>query len=380
MLRMLTLLLLVGLIVPIPAYAASEPTSAPLAVAQEESELAEWRWPALGISFQYPASWSSVNEQGFDFLLVENIEDANNTGFTGAQSGELETGSTVEDTFLQLVTQYGGEAEELDLNGVAAYSLEFTPGTGRTVRLVGFESAGGVMALLIFSSLEENWETYSQSAEMIVDSLTITPLELDVAALDSNVTENFEADQVIRVGAADAPVKLVEVMDFSCPHCARYESSIQRLIQDYVVAGQLQIEFRFATFVGNDLSVTATQAQYCAASLGFGWQMHEKLFDIQLQEGANMFLPDNINSVVRTIEGADAAAFETCLAESPYGDLIERDAQFIEDYEVGGTPTMLFGQGDGELGYMLAGNGDELRGAIPVVEIYTYLDDLLSEE
>lgn len=376
----LLLLLVLSLALPLSANAAPIlPQPAPIQ-AQSEGDLAEWRWPTLGLTFQYPSTWTAVNEQGFDFLLVESTEAGANTGFVGVQSAPVEAGSSVEDTMLQLVVQYGGEAEEIDLGGVLGYRLEFAPDTGRQVRLIGFEPSEGIIALFVFSSLSENWEAFSALADAIESSASITPLALDTADLDSALSQSFADGQFLRLGSPDAPIKIVEVVDFSCPHCARYELSIERLIQDYVLTGQAQLEFRLATFVGNQLSEVATQAQYCAADLGFGWQMHERLFQVQLQEGANMFTTENINSIVRTLEGVDAAAFETCLAEAPYSDLIERDAQFIQDNDVQGTPSLMFAQGDAPLGFMLGSSGDPLRGAIPLAEVYTYLDGLLVSE
>lgn len=351
-----------------------------IAVAQEDDNQ-EVYLPNLGLTLIYPPTWSALPNPNFDIILVENPDDEQ-SGFVGVQSNNLPPEETLESLMAGLAEQFGGEAESADLNGVEAWQFEVSNDVAEvpsTIRVIGFEPSPDYVALLIASSPSEQWEAFIPNAETVLTSLVITPLELDTTSLDEQFLASFENEQILRLGDADAPVAVVEVLDFSCGHCANYSLSVKRLIQDYVNSGKIQLEFRFATFVGQDLSQLATHAQYCAASQGFGWQMHTALFDIHLQEGPQNFTADNINSVVRTFEGVDAEAFETCLTDQPFADLLTRDSDYLGEAGVDGTPSILVGVGDESPTFLIGDSGSPLGGGVALQVLYNRLDELVAE-
>ena len=67
-----------------------------------------------------------------------------------------------------------------------------------------------------------------------------------------------------RMGNPDAPVKLVEYLSLTCPHCAHFaEEGAPSLIRNHVRSGRVSLEYR--NFVLNAYDLAATFLSRCAA-------------------------------------------------------------------------------------------------------------------
>lgn len=67
-----------------------------------------------------------------------------------------------------------------------------------------------------------------------------------------------------RMGNPDAPLKLVEFVSLTCPHCATFAAeAIPPLIRDHVASGRVSLEYR--NFVLNPLDLVAAAISRCAA-------------------------------------------------------------------------------------------------------------------
>ena len=71
-----------------------------------------------------------------------------------------------------------------------------------------------------------------------------------------------------RMGNPDAPVKVVEYLSLTCPHCAEFaHSGAPALIRDYVRTGRASLEYR--NFVLNGVDVAASLVARCGGTAGF---------------------------------------------------------------------------------------------------------------
>jgi predicted DsbA family dithiol-disulfide isomerase len=346
----------------------------PLAAqAQDAAETSTWHWPETGIRFEYPADWSFERVEGFEFVLQASDELPRGMGL---QVFPLVEGDTLSDVFESISEEMGVEAETIELGGVDAMMLVLPEDSGRQSLLVGYTPDEASLVLISFSSATEIWDDFSGQIDQVMESAIITEVALDAEILNEQMLANFEADQTLSVGEADADVLLIEVIDFSCPHCANYVPSIERLIQDYVMSGDMKIEFHTVTFVGHELSVVASNAQYCATSLGFGWDMHDLLFHLQLTEGREFFSNENLIAAVTSAE-LDSEGFAECLEANTYNDLVERDIAYGEENDVQGTPSILLGASDEEPAYLSGADGEPIRGGVRLVVLYQQVDALL---
>ena len=347
-----------------------------LPVQAQESETLHWRWPEYGLAFDYPADWVPQAQDNFEFILASPTNS-----FVGLQASPLTDDENIDSVFDEIAGNLNAEITSFELDGVDARSL-FIPGEGDGLqaRLIGYTTESGTMVLLLFGGSPSEWEAFEPQINALLDSIVISRLKLNTDELDNMLTESFKADETLRLGNADAPVTIVEVIDFSCPHCANYSISIERIIQDYVLPGNAQLTLKLVTFVGQELSEVAVQAEYCAASLGFGWQMHGLLFDIHVNEGSANFTPEFLNEAVAERLDVDTEAFTACLADGTYAHLLEQEQDIIDEYNVTGTPSILFAAGDETPDYIRTTGDEPVRGGVRLIRVYEYLDELLGTD
>ena len=146
------------------------------------------------------------------------------------------------------------------------------------------------------------------------------------------------------LGAADAPVTLVQYEDFQCSHCLRYTVEHEPfLVEEYVKPGLLRIEFRHLPVVGTE-STTAARGSVCAAGQDRFWEYANRLFVIQADDG---FRPDRgafdepaLTDLAGDL-GLDEDAFAACLANPD--TLSAVSANLAEARAVGfrGTPSFI---------------------------------------
>jgi protein-disulfide isomerase len=91
------------------------------------------------------------------------------------------------------------------------------------------------------------------------------------------------------LGAAAAPVTLVEFADLKCPICRQYSLDVlPTLLQRYVRAGKLKIQFRAQHFVGEQLnpgdSLAAARFAEAAARQNRLWSFAELFYANQQNE------------------------------------------------------------------------------------------------
>ncbi len=84
-------------------------------------------------------------------------------------------------------------------------------------------------------------------------------------------------------GNPDAPVTLIEYLDFECEVCGAYFPLIQQLAKDY--PNDLKIVTRYFPIAGHRNSNTAAVAVEAAGRQGKYWEMHDLLFTEQKNWG-----------------------------------------------------------------------------------------------
>jgi protein-disulfide isomerase len=351
--------------------------------AQDSAESKLWRWPELGLSMEYPADWSfALNQNNFVFVLfAPQSEDATSPDFVGLQLGNLGPDESVATYFEAFSQQTGVAYEETSFGNLQALSLE-TPKdvNGFRGRLIGFAPSETQIALLIFYGAADNWDAFQATIESILASAEVAPLALDTERLNAQMQSTLAEEGVLGVGDMAAPVRVMEVLDFSCPHCVDYSNSVSRLVQDYELGEKADVRliFNLQTFVGGEVSQTAALAAYCAAELGRGWDFHKALFALYESNGRAAYSAESIQRVAASVE-LDGEALATCISDKRYADALTRDAQTAEALGVTGTPAILFARGDEEFAFLTNSRGEALGGGLPLVAVYDHLDNLLAE-
>lgn len=162
------------------------------------------------------------------------------------------------------------------------------------------------------------------------------------------------------LGPNDAPITIVEFIDFQCPFCKRFnEETYQPLLDAY--PGQIRFVYRNLplTSIHPD-AMSAAVASLCANEQNAYMDFHDKLFsrdvlgrDVYLQYANEL----NLN----------VAEFSTCLDSGKFDDFISQDMDFAFNLGVQSTPTFFV-------------NGLAVVGAQPLSNFQNLIDKELAGE
>jgi len=141
------------------------------------------------------------------------------------------------------------------------------------------------------------------------------------------------------LGAADAPVTIIEYASMTCPHCAAFhKETMPRIKSEFIDKGLVRFVFR--PFPLDQLAAAASLLAQCAPGEGY-FSMLDILFRTQKEwVGASDRLAA-LKQIGRTAGLADAD-IDRCLADQA---VIDRIVAGIEDaqksYKIDSTPTFL---------------------------------------
>ena len=139
------------------------------------------------------------------------------------------------------------------------------------------------------------------------------------------------------MGAADAPVQIVEWGDYQCPACGVLARSIEpQLVSEFVEPGKATFEFRNFAFLGPE-SQRAASAAVCADQQDAFWPFHETLYANQLGENQGAFSDDRLRAMAEKL-GLDMTAFNSCLDDSATADAVALSTAGGRDQGVNATP------------------------------------------
>ena len=141
------------------------------------------------------------------------------------------------------------------------------------------------------------------------------------------------------LGAANAPVTVVEFTDYQCPFCLRFtKSTFPHLKEKYIDTGKVR-------WVGMNLPLAfhkdarkAAQAAHCAGEQEKFWEMRQVLF-ANPKELAPEHLPSHAQSL-----SLDMKAFNECLASDRHLALIDQEAKDANAVRLTGTPSFIVGK------------------------------------
>lgn len=184
-----------------------------------------------------------------------------------------------------------------------------------------------------------------------LDTATDTVTEQTVnQTAESDKTE--EPDQRLLIGDPNAPVTIVEYLDYKCPNCGKlHQTAMKDIRKNYVDTGRANIEVRPYPLFGED-SGLALYASYCAAEQGMFAAYHDKMFEYMWAnyyragdysaETKKLFSPERLGQLAGEA-GLDAAAFTSCAGGTTHGDAYNAAVDKAAGDSVQATPTIIIG-------------------------------------
>lgn len=174
----------------------------------------------------------------------------------------------------------------------------------------------------------------------------------------------------IVLGDANAPVTLVEYLDYQCPFCGKFFLETQRLIvNDYVNSGKARIVFRNFPFLGPE-SFAAAQAAECAEDQNQAVAYHDALFKAKYAEETGGG-SENDGSMRKSFFiklaqqlNLDVPAFTSCIDSAKYAGQVDQEKAAGVSAGVKSTPTFFV-------------NGQLIEGAYPYAYFKAGIDALL---
>ncbi len=160
------------------------------------------------------------------------------------------------------------------------------------------------------------------------------------------VTSTAQAPVAGRIhGNPDAPVKVIEFADFQCPFCKRWVVDTGPLLaEEFIKSGQVQLEYRYYAFLGEE-SKKAAEAAECASDQGRFWEMHDVLYSHQGRENSGVYTSANLKKyateVAAKVSGFDTARFDACLDGGSKRAVVDQVTAQAAEIGVRSTPSFL---------------------------------------
>jgi protein-disulfide isomerase len=136
------------------------------------------------------------------------------------------------------------------------------------------------------------------------------------------------------IGDKGALIKIIIYSDFECPFCARFESTIKKIKSEF--GDKVLIVFRHFPMRFHAQAMTAALVSECASEQEKFWEMHDKLFENNVNKNLNaeQFKKDAENL------GLNMKKFNLCLEKEKYREEIEKQKEEGTRSGVTGTPTI----------------------------------------
>jgi protein-disulfide isomerase len=186
------------------------------------------------------------------------------------------------------------------------------------------------------------------------------------AVVPSDQTAVLEAADASRSrGAADAPIRIVEISDFECPFCAQFYNESYRVIDSLYVASGIA-RYLWVSFPNSShpRAWPAIEAAFCAGAAGKFWEMHDLLFERQDEWLAVSDLNATLVSYGAGV-GIDEASFAECLRNDITAPLQVSDYDAALRSGISSTP------------FFVVGDSIAINGAVSAGDFRAAVDSLL---
>ena len=158
------------------------------------------------------------------------------------------------------------------------------------------------------------------------------------------------------MGAADAPVTVVEFADYQCPFCLRFtKTTFPLLKKKYIDTGKVRWVALNLPLPFHKDARKAAQAAHCAGEQEKFWEMRELLF-----RNPQKLNTENLPAHAETLS-LEMTAFNECLQSDRHLADIDKDAKDANAVRLTGTPSFIIGKSTSDVI-----NGDVVIGAQPM--------------
>lgn len=163
------------------------------------------------------------------------------------------------------------------------------------------------------------------------------------AQIDETLWQEVLADPAATLGEAEAPVTIVEFLDFQCPYCQQaFQETIPQIKSRYIDSGQARLLVHDLPLSGHFNARVAALAARCAGEQDKYFEMHDKLFEAQ--RDWDLGSPSQMFKTFARSLGLNANQFNSCYDTGKYEQAIEADLNLAARVGASKTPTFFINQ------------------------------------
>jgi protein-disulfide isomerase len=142
-------------------------------------------------------------------------------------------------------------------------------------------------------------------------------------------------------GSPDAPVTVTVYSDFECPACKGFATgTLPGIDEEYVSKGLVRYEYKHFPLQQHNPSATqGAIAAECAADQNQFWPMHDYLFQEAGKASTSTLTQSRLEEMGKQL-GLDSNAFNKCLSEQTYRQLVRDHVREGTQLGVNATPTI----------------------------------------
>lgn len=186
---------------------------------------------------------------------------------------------------------------------------------------------------------------------------------------DSSILKLRPGDHVL--GNPNAPVILIEYLDFECPACNTYHTTMKKIISEYEKGGEVAWVYRHFPLESvhpnaKKIAVASECVADQAGDMGF-WKFADIIFDPQAVSSADMSKID----VYAVSAGANKRKFQKCLSGKSKSEIVSKSQGEARLLGLVSTPKT-FVVVDGKL-------VTEITGAQPYKEVSRVIKEVLGD-
>jgi protein-disulfide isomerase len=141
------------------------------------------------------------------------------------------------------------------------------------------------------------------------------------------------------IGAASAPVTMIEYSDFQCPYCAMFRTeTFPKIKARYIDSGHLRFIHRDLPLPFHSQAMMAAKAAACAGDQGLYWEFSSVMFSrtscLECQGAVELSKAFPL----------DRQRFEKCVSSNSHHPEIDQDIASARQLNFQGTPSFVVGR------------------------------------
>jgi len=219
----------------------------------------------------------------------------------------------------------------------------------------------------LFSKIQKFSITHLLVVLLIIAAFLLGVLFTRVQYLEKNATSNSAAAQKPSqqapeqtgpkevsvdddpiLGDKNAPITMIEFVDYECPFCKRFvDETLSQIKSDYINTGKVKLVMRDLPLSFHQNAHAESQAAECAREQGGDsayFKYHDEIFKRTASNGTGLAL-DQLSVIANDI-GLNGSTLQSCLDSEKYKAEVDRDLSDASAYGATGTPSFFIGKSD----------------------------------